>query len=89
MVFWLFGLFKDDSIQLIILNVDGYILDYKINEYGERISFQGDRKFLLEIVDFVWGNLDNVELSNLEMLGFILLWCNYNNYVLVVIKFII
>ncbi len=59
MVLWLFGLSKDDSIQLTILNVDGHTLDYKINEHGERISFQADRKSLLEIADTVWGNPDN------------------------------
>ncbi|CNF79507.1 Uncharacterised protein [Yersinia enterocolitica] len=89
MVLWLFGLSKDDSIQLTILNVDGHTLDYKINEHGESISFQGDRKSLLEIADTVWGNPDNVELSNLETLGFTPSWRNHNNHVLAATKSII
>ncbi|BFI59075.1 hypothetical protein KD4_30200 [Yersinia pseudotuberculosis] len=89
MVLWLFGLSKDDSIQLTILNVDGHTLDYKINEHGERISFQADRKSLLEIADTVWGNPDNVELSNLETLGFTPSWRNHSNHVLAATKSII
>lgn len=86
MLLWLFGITKDNSIEITLLTVVDNELSFKTSETGARYTYQGDIQAMQAVASIIWGNPDNVELTDPLHLGFRPTWDDRSNLVLAAMK---
>lgn len=86
MLLWLFGIPKERSLEITLLTVVDDKLEFKTNATGARYVYQGDIQAMQAVADTIWGNPDNVGLSDPVSLGFLPTWHDRSDQVLVATK---
>ncbi|UYA59021.1 hypothetical protein NAL19_783 [Pectobacterium sp. F1-1] len=86
MLLWLFGIPKESSLEITLLTVVDGKLEFKTNATGARYVYQGDIQAMQAVADTIWGNPDNVELSDPISLGFHPTWHDRSDHVLIATK---
>ncbi|HEJ7997816.1 TPA: hypothetical protein SMI16_003257 [Serratia liquefaciens] len=82
MLLWLFGIPKESSLEITLLQIIDSRLEFRTNEAGARLIYQADIKSMMAVADTIWGNPDGVPLTDPTTLGFRPTWRNLNNQVL-------
>lgn len=82
MLLWLFGIPKENSLEITPLTVIGDRCEFRTDLTGQKQVYQGDIQAILAIADTIWGNPDSVPLTDLARLGFTPTWRNLSDQVL-------
>ncbi|QGY28336.1 hypothetical protein [Pantoea cypripedii] len=82
MLLWLFGIPKENSLEITPLTVIGDRCEFRTDVAGQKLVYQADIRAMLAVADTIWGNPDSVPLTDPAKLGFTPTWRNLSDQVL-------